>query len=115
MRVGTLSPLCLCDALPKIMSPSWLATDYEQVSAAPDNGRLRLQQARHLQNDLASFWIFPTLDQIGKNPARAFDAIEALDLEAGVDDLTSQVFWPMEVGRSEVVDPVRRVLVVPVE
>ena len=85
------------------------------MRAAPNDRRFRLERARYLQDDLASFRIAPALDEIRKNPARAFDPVQSLDLEAGVDDFTAQILGPMEICCREVIEPIRRVLMMPVD
>ncbi|HEX6535201.1 MAG TPA: hypothetical protein VF041_11415 [Gemmatimonadaceae bacterium] len=92
-----------------------LAPDDQQVRAATDHGGLRLERPRHSHEDLASGRIVPAIHEVRQHPPRSFDPVQALDLEAGVPDLPPKLVRSMKVRRGEVVEPVRRVLVMAVE
>jgi len=92
-----------------------LATHREEVRAPPQDGRLRFERARRLDEDIASLGIVPALDEVGQDPARAFDAVQSLDLESRRQDLAPELFRSMKVRRREVVEPVRSVLMLPIE
>ena len=64
-------------------SSGCLASDDDEVCAAPEHRGLRLERACDPQDDLTSRRIVPAFEKIGENPGRAFDAIEAFDVEAG--------------------------------
>ena len=93
---------------------SRLAPDHHEMRTPAEHGRFRLECARHAQKDLTSRRVLPAFSDIGKNPARPFDAVQPLDIESGADHLGAQLLGPMEVRGGEVAESIGRVLVMPI-
>jgi len=79
------------------------------VRAAANYGWFRLESAGDAEKNLASFRIIPAFGEIGKDPARALDAIQSFDIKPGVAYFASEIFRPVKVGGGEVIETLGRV------
>ena len=84
------------------------------MRARAANRRFLFELAGHAKDVLPPPWIVPAFLEIGEEPPRPLDSIDASESEARRADLRGQILGRVEIARREVLLPFRSVAMLPV-
>src|SRR5438477_5851612 len=84
------------------------------MCARSDHGRFRFEFASDVHKDAASSRIVPAIAEIAEDPSRAFDPVQTFDLQTGLRNFIPQFLRLMEICCREIIQPIGRILMMPV-